>query len=69
MVPPVPVAAVSTSTVTTSPLYVTPAEQRDLKERSKQMFYHAYDSYMHNAFPEVSESAVIVRDVHRALLN
>eukprot|EP01032_Pedospumella_encystans_P014282 gene14282-16419_t len=52
VVPPVPVAAVSTSAVTTSPLYVTSAEQRDLKERSKQMFYHAYDSYMHNAFPE-----------------
>eukprot|EP01032_Pedospumella_encystans_P014294 gene14294-16431_t len=52
VVPPIPVAAVSTSAVTTSPLYVTSAEQRDLKERSKQMFYHAYDSYMHNAFPE-----------------
>lgn len=29
------------------------AEQSYLKERTRQMFYHAYDSYMQHAFPEV----------------
>jgi hypothetical protein len=33
---------------------VSPAEQAELRERARQMFYHGYDSYMNNAFPEVS---------------
>jgi hypothetical protein len=33
---------------------VTLAEQEQLLLRAKNMFYHAYDSYMHAAFPHVS---------------
>ena len=33
---------------------VSPEEQLQLREKARDMFYHAYDSYMQNAYPEVS---------------
>jgi hypothetical protein len=37
------------------PYEISKQDQLDLKTRSKEMFYHAYRSYMDNAFPMVSE--------------
>lgn len=34
---------------------VSKEDQEDLKNRTKEMFLHAYHSYMENAFPHVSE--------------
>ena len=48
-------------------------EQLELRERSRTMFYHAYDSYMLHAFPEVScwskyVGGIIACTVYRSLL-
>jgi hypothetical protein len=43
----------STAAARTAGAEVGPAEQAELRERARQMFYHGYDSYMNNAFPEV----------------
>lgn len=31
--------------------YMSKAERRSLREEARQMFYHAYDAYMNNAYP------------------
>lgn len=33
--------------------FLTKMQQEKLKERTKEIFYHAYDSYMQNAYPAV----------------
>jgi hypothetical protein len=43
---------------------VSLTEQVELRERARKMFYHGYDSYMNNAFPEVSKTTNSLTNVH-----
>lgn len=53
--PPKHSAALASVPVIPGPIAeVSPEEQLQLREKARDMFYHAYDSYMQNAYPEVS---------------